>query len=823
MFQMKKLMKFGLCACALVLAGAVVAQTRSFHIPKGDLKAALDAYASQAQVQLIYRVDEVRGIQSAGTEDTLEPSAALEAILAGTGFTARRDSSGAIAIVKIHATAAPAPGAASATPAGDSGAAATPDTSSDLDEVVVVATITGLAATRVPTELREIPQTVSVVSRETMDQQNVNDLADAMTWTTGLSIVQAGNQEPTISSRGFTITQYHVDGGGAIDFNGPYTIHTPDMSEFDHVEVLRGSDGLFGGDGNPGGSVNMVRKRPTSEPEVELTASIGSWDNYRLAGQASGPLGFDGALRGLVGVVQEYRRFFYDIANTDRSKIYATLEYDLSRDTLLTIGGSAEKNNAVPTGVTGLPRYENGADANIPRSVSLTVPWNSDRGTQSNVFAKLKQSFNKDWNLNVNVSEGRDNDHSKILSLTGAINPVTQLSDAFPFEGGNHGYATIYAGDATLTGAFDWHDLRQEVTVGGDYSHNKTADISTFAIGSGPPVNPYAFDFNAYPEPTSVLGVDNSAYTETRSGVYAAVRLRPVQGLSLIGGVRDSYFKYYTPPGLGGLEPAVTNSESGVLTPHGGVVYDINSHYSVYTSYSDVYNANYLGLKAVDGTPVPAAKGVNIEAGVKGAWNGGKLNGSIAVYQIHQRNIAVFSFAEPFLDPNCCFVPGTNRSKGVDAELSGLLAHGWLLTAGYTYNENRSTSDKVTDGVLSTQTPKHLVKLWTSYQLPGSLQSWNVGGGVTAQTKNFNQGQGCPAFDGVGTCIGNPSTLFNIYQGFWTVASLRVAYTISRHWEAALSVNNLFNRHYFQTIGDTTQGNFYGDPRNGLLRVDAKF
>jgi iron complex outermembrane receptor protein len=107
--------------CALALAGAAMAQTTSFNIPAGDLKAALDAYAKQAGVQLIYRVDDVRGARTAGVTGALDANAALSGLLANTGLTIRRDASGAVAITKAPAVAAPV-------------AAATPS----VEEVVVV-------------------------------------------------------------------------------------------------------------------------------------------------------------------------------------------------------------------------------------------------------------------------------------------------------------------------------------------------------------------------------------------------------------------------------------------------------------------------------------------------------------------------------------------------------------------------------------------------------------------------------------------------------------------------------------------------------------
>jgi hypothetical protein len=118
--------------------------------------------------------------------------------------------------------------------------------------------------------------------------------------------------------------------------------------------------------------------------------------------------------------------------------------------------------------------------------------------------------------------------------------------------------------------------------------------------------------------------------------------------------------------------------------------------------------------------------------------------------------------AHPGVSINCCFRPGTSRSRGVDAELSGELAPGWLLGAGYTLNVNHS----LLGGELSKETPRHLLKLWTSRQLPGRLQRWSVGGSVHAQSRNTRDGAYCAQSAGVafGFCSDDELVPFQLVQ-----------------------------------------------------------
>jgi len=150
-------------------------------------------------------------------------------------------------------------------------------------------------------------------------------------------------------------------------------------------------------------------------------------------------------------------------------------------------------------------------------------------------------------------------------------------------------------------------------------------------------------------------------------------------------------------------------------------------------------------------------------------------------------------------------------------EFTGRIAPGWLIGAGYTFDNNSSQFG----GELSSFTPRHLVKVWTSSQLPGSARRWTVGGDLHAQSPDFVAGQNCEQFTAVGTCAA-PSVVFRDIQTFYVVVGLRVGYDINAHWRAALSVNNVFDRVYYQTIGTPNGGNWYGEPRNLLLRIDGR-
>ena len=297
--------------------------------------------------------------------------------------------------------------------------------------------------------------------------------------------------------------------------------------------------------------------------------------------------------------------------------------------------------------------------------------------------------------------------------------------------------------------------------------------------------------------------------------------------LSVVGGARLSSNRLSNAisSGVGGVtSPGLTEEtkDHNKVTPFVGATYDLNPHYSLYASYADIYQTNN-GQSEVGGAFVPPADGIDREVGIKASWRNGALNGLVVLYDIEQRGLAVRDPSTSFVDQQglstCCFFPsGTNKSSGVDAELNGELAPGWLIGSGYTFDVNHALAG----GELSSATPRHLFKIWSSWQLPGEYQRWTIGGSVQAQSSNFEAGSLCAQLDSFGNCLVSQQ-YFREVQGSFGVIDFRAGYQIDPHWRAALSVNNVFDRIYYQTIGIPAGDNWYGEPRGFVLRVDGRY
>jgi TonB-dependent siderophore receptor len=821
------------CLAAAIVLGCApgIAGACTLEVGGQSLDAALQEIARQCGVQLIYFSQITQGLNTPGIKGEYTAEAAIRSVLAGTGLISHHINAQTVEI--------------RVAPRGQAQRAERPDHPSErpqeVEEVVVTGTAEGLVASRIATPLSEIPQTISIVPAEQIRQQHDTDLADALVNAVGVTAVRTDSVNQQFFSRGFPITTFHLDGGAALhsldytDNNatiGPLFLD-PDLGEYDRIEILRGADALFGANGNPGATVNLVRKRPLATPAAILTLSAGSWRNYRAEADVTGPLASGGALRGRLDAVYGQRDYFYDRANLQRKKIFGVLEADLTPTTLLAVGGSYAWDRALPF-EGGLPMFVSGADAHLPRHTSYTFDWGIFHTQTREGYLRLEQKFGGSWKLQLNSTAMQSNADYNIGEFTYGIDPVT--------HGIPHPPAALFtlrptaqnqfSAEVTLTGTLDWSGRRIFVAFGADYAHFRGNSLveNLFSFGA-PLADAYNYDPAAYPDPRPQLALPiEDRVGSIQTGVFASLQAELTAPWSVTAGLRVSNDRTETvdiifiPPQQLQLSVVERNYVNvGKVTPYFGTLYRLNHNYSLYASYADIYQTND-GARRSDGSLLPPADGVDMETGVKGSWRAGKLTGLLALYDIVQRGVAVQEFTSAPVIPGCCYVTsGRNSSKGLDLEVSGSPLPGWQLGAGYTFNNNiRRALDRFDRAALSSQTPRHLLKLWTSTRLPGPWSRWSVGGTVQAQTSNSQYGAlYCPTASAFAPCSGTFQN-FRMVQGPYVIVSPRIEYALEPHWRVALTVNNLFDRVYYQTIGTPLYGNWYGEPRNFLLSVEAR-
>ncbi|MDN7143699.1 TonB-dependent siderophore receptor [Pseudomonas sp. JQ170] len=787
-------------------------EARHYDLPAGALEPSLNAFAQVAAINLPFDPALVRGKQAPGLKGDYTVQQGLDALLLGSGLAATQAANGNWALNPVALSGGAAIELASTQVSGQGMGQATENSGSYT---------TGLTSvgSKTPTSLRQTPQSVSVITDQALKDRQITSLGDAMRATPGITVKSANYRMPRFYSRGFEIKNIQIDGAASLDANGGYSNHLYNLAEFDHIEVLRGSAGLFGGVGDPGGIINLVRKRPLDHYQLKFEASAGSWDNYRSQVDVTGPLAFDGALRGRLVAAYNDRQYFMDNRGTENPTIYGVLEADLTPDTMITLGGRLEKNKETGTG-DGLPFYSDGKSPDYSRSYWPTTNWSYSDHSSNELFFKLDHYFSEDWKFNTSLTHVFETVESQGAFTYGNID---RADGTGPYWSGSYQRAktdqTVL--DMNLSGKFDMLGREHELLVGADAQSIRARWRAADGMSGrfGPADQPWQ-------EGTmdKEFWRDYSPNKQKQYGLYSTLRLQLTDPLKLIVGARATRYKYEQ---VYSIKNRVTDvwSERNIVNyreptkvvPFGGLVYDLSEAWSTYISYSEIFNPQAKFLAGPQpGKPLEPMEGKTYETGVKGELWDGALNVSAALFYSERENQATLdpSYNQEMLmyGGSCCYLSrGKVTSKGIDLEISGELLPNWQVMAGYTFNRNE---DRTNSAIFSSVTPKHQAKFWSTYVLPGELSDWKVGGGATIQSANFASGE--IEYSGV-NYIG--PTQVKMSQGGYAVWDAMLEYKVDSHWSLAFNANNLFDRKYFDTLTHPDYANYYGTPRNYMLTL----
>lgn len=706
----------------------------------------------------------------------------------------------------------------------------------DIEEVIVKGTTIDdpILSSRLGDSLRERPQSVSIVTRERLDEQNLDDLGSALEQTTGITVTTESHLKQYFYSRGFRITDIHIDGGASVSLSGGGAADqeiTLDLALYEQVEVLRGADALFAGNGEPGGTIQLIRKRPGATSRFGVDASIGRWNNYRGLLDASGPIALDGKVRGRAIYVSERSGSYRDALISGNSNLlYGILETDIAAGALLTVGGSYAKS-LQPIDGFGLPRFSDGRDLRLPRSASLSPDWSRADTEDGEAFARLDLRLGDSWSLRINAMRSRKEGDYLYYYPWGAVDPVT-LSGAYIYPVNALTTYVQTVADATLKGTFELWGRSQKVVVGVDWQEKDTRGPQW--AGDGYAYNPFEFDPTAYAVPgRSPIPSYLTDFGNSQNGLYAGLSLHVLQPLKILAGARYSNYKYSsewtyldaTTGEVTGREPQHFK-ERDVVTPYAGFTYDLSAGWVAYGSFAEVYQSQGYSLGGPPpGKPLGPQTGKNIEFGIKGGIGEGRAFTQFAVYQVDLDNVALedprYGFEMNPAGNWCCYVAdGEIRSRGFDAEINGKLTERWTAFVGYTWNKNEYRSGFSGDQLgmaYMPQTPQHLFKLWTTYRFAGALERLTVSAGINGQSKNFSRGS-VPIYDTAGVPTGDTAP-FEFTQDAYAILNARAGYAITDKWSVSLNLNNLLDEKYYQTVGTSAARNWYGTPRSYTLSL----
>lgn len=594
---------------ALVVAASspVHAQARvtlAFDLPTGSLDSTLTEIAQRGQTVLSYDPLLVRGHQAPPIQGLHTVDAALRLALVGSGLETARATDGTLTLRRLAGTAIP-----TLAPVTVSGAEPPVSTAS---AYVVSASN---SATRLNLSPRETPQSVTVVTRQRMNDQSMQTLDNVLQDTTGIAIVRNGAERSVYFARGQLVDNLQID-GIATNISNAYSfdaINKPTTEIYDRVEVVRGATGLLEGAGNPSAAINLVRKRPGAETQGALTLSVGSWDSYRSMLDVSAPLNEAKTLRGRAVMAYTDVGDFKRHADKENQLFYGILEGDLGPTTTLTVGISYQKDRNRGYDWSGLPSQADGSFYPMSRKTALVGDWNYLNKRNTNLFADALHEFANGWKLTLAgnwlsaKSDFLGNYTQRASGDVFTLNPrLFQYDDTqwgvdayaygpFTLLGRHH---ELVVGTSSRRDNFDYHGGR-------DASYRYLVDMN--GLGAFDPPTPAGLDAHMW----------QYNITQKQQGIYSVGRFSLADSTRLIIGARVSWFKFDR------YAQTTMRTESryekrGKITPYAGLVQDLNQNLSAYASYTEIFKPQEnIGI---DGNVLKPMTGQNYEIGLKGEF-----------------------------------------------------------------------------------------------------------------------------------------------------------------------------------------------------------
>jgi len=661
----------------------------------------------------------------------------------------------------------------------------------------VMGTATGLSLS-----VRETPQSVSVVTRQQIEDQGLRNVETILQSVPGISTSRSDSSRSGFSARGFSITNIQSDGVGTPiigqwDFGGAAS----DSAIYDRVEVVRGATGLMTGSGEPSAAVNFIRKRPLKEFTASAELGAGSKNTRRGMADISTPVTKDARVR--ARLVASYGSNDSHVSYLDdRTRmLYGIVRADLTAATVLDVGVQYQRNQKRGFG-SGFPLfYSDGSRTDFDRSVANNTPWARIETENTTLFVDVNHQFANDWKLRAAYSHNDGNYRMKHLYRGGAPDRTTGL-----------GMSTIfrrYAGDrvnknwnVALSGPFQWLGHQHELAMGwmrvDDHNNiGRHMPVSNPATGSF-----FAWRNNTIAEPEWTPTADRS-YQDRRlreSGGYATGRFSLGNSVHAIVGARISHWE------IAQISEGRPSSYKvrDEITPYAGVTWDLGEHYTVYASYTEIFQPQ--SNRAADASLLPPVTGKSYEVGLKTSWLDGLLGGAAALYKTRQDNVA-----EAIPGVTVTGMPGVQAYRaasgatveGLDVQVNGQITPRWNLAAGYTH----FTAKRADGAPLNPHHPRSLFKLNTHYQLVGVLEGLGIGGGVTWQSR-------------ISRSASSPLGVVNIEEGGYLLAHVMARYAFNKQIAATLHIHNLFDKTYHEQLAP--QG-WWGAPRNVMLALRMQY
>ncbi|XQQ04869.1 MAG: TonB-dependent siderophore receptor [Leptolyngbya sp. IPPAS B-1204] len=640
--------------------------------------------------------------------------------------------------------------------------------------------------TRTDTPLRDIPQSIQVIPEQVLEDRQARTITDGLENVSGVNTIGYGSN----STRDyFTIRGFEAYNALLNGLPDPGITNDASFFNVERLEVLKGPASVLYGDsgsGGIGGTINVVTRQPLLDPFYEVSATIGSYDDYQGTIDLSGPLNDSRTV--LYRLIVGYRESdtFIDFNDSRILAVAPSLSVSLGENTNIIVEGDVttqERTGQTPNGLPAVGTVLPNPNGEVRRSFSPTGPSENVHIINGRIGYRLEHRFNEDWRLQNAFRwtfSGGDNEGVPFIypASLEADNRTLNRIATVPL---GSGLSNTYYLDTNLLGQFSTGSIDHQLLVGFNLRRNESD--SNFAFGV--PLAPVDIFDPVYNQTVgSVEPSTDSSTTRDTLGVYLQDQITLAENLKLLLGGRVDFFEERTTDRLANTE---TSQSDTAFSPRVGIVYQPIQPISLYASYSRAFTPT-IGTSA-RGESFQPGRGTQYEVGIKADIND-QLSATLAFYDLTRSNITT---TDPE-NPNFSVQTGEQRSRGIELDISGEILPGWNIIGGYAYTDARVTEDNaIPEGNRLFAVPEHAFNLWTTYRIQeGILQGLGFGLGF------YYSGE-------VAADLANTLELPSYFR-----TDAAIFYECDR-FRAALNFRNLFDVEYYNAWG-SGENVYIGDP-----------
>jgi iron complex outermembrane receptor protein len=631
--------------------------------------------------------------------------------------------------------------------------------------------LSATGATKTDTPIKDLPQSVRVLTGDLLKDVGVTDLAGALDLSSGISRQSnLGGLWDSYSMRGFTGdpnfgSDFMVNGfSSSRGYNG-----LRDSASTASVEILKGPASALYGRGEPGGTVNITTKKPRFKPEYTVEASVGSYNLRRAAVDLTGPVSETFAYR--LNAAHEQADSFRDTLHTKRSFISPSFLWLVGEGTTLSYELEAsQQDTPFDRGVLAV----NGVLGLIPNSRFLGEPGDGPTRVKSlghQVF--VQHEFNENWKLQSGFAY-RESSMNGIS--TEAVNLLADGQTLRRQRRSRDFSATDLSGRFEVLGKFATGSFKHNVLVGVDAY--KFEDTRKQLRRTPTAANPYTINiYNPVYGSSAAAMVPSIDTLEEQDalGVYAQDQIDLTDKWKAMFGVRhDSYDQTVT----NRIISKENQQKLSATSPRVGLVYQPDSRWSLYATAAKGFRPN-SGI-SIDNLAFPAEESRSYEIGAKLETADGKISGTLAAYKIEKENV----LATNPVDVNFYISAGEVASKGVELDVAGEIVKDLRFSLAYAYTDARVTRGDNT--------------IKTGSQFPNVPK--NSASAVLTPMFRFENGSSASlggAVIYVGERMGDVAATTDFKLPAYTTVRLISSYSPNKKLRFSLNVENLFNKKYY--------------------------